>query len=123
VILLWGLAAPIAWYTSGAFGLLTAAVAVVCCLPGAVLALLVGELLGDPALALHRMLLGMMFRMGIPLALALAIDLGGGRLVETGFLYYLGAFYPVVLGVETVLSLPPAEGCRQRSGFSQHGVS
>ena len=122
VILLYVLAAPIGWYVSGTFGLVTAAVAAGCCLPGAILALFVGDLLQGAAFALQRLLLGMMFRMGIPLALALAIDLAGGRLADTGFLYYLAAFYPFVLGVETVLSIPPTERCG-RSDFSQHGVS
>ena len=45
--------------------------------------------------------------MGIPLVGALVFHLQGGVLAEAGLLVYLVVFYPVSLGVETYLSLPP----------------
>ncbi|MBN2475769.1 MAG: hypothetical protein JXB62_14250 [Pirellulales bacterium] len=103
----YAIAASVGWHVSGPVGLGASAVAAGVCLLGATLALVISYWLRDPASALYGMLFGMLFRMGIPLAFAVAIHLWGGVLAEAGVLYYLVAFYPVTLAVETALSLPP----------------
>ena len=55
---------------------------------------------------LALVLVGMMIRMGIPLAAALTVYFRGGPLADAGFLYYLVVFYPVTLTAETLLFLP-----------------
>ncbi len=107
-----GVTAPIGWYLSDMRGLAAVGTAGGVCLAGAVAALVVSHLLRAPAVALYGMLFGMMFRLGIPLAFAVSVRLSG-VLADAGVLYYLVAFYPVTLGVETALSLPATDGpCR-----------
>ena len=88
------------------------------CLVGALLALVISHVLRGPQWALYGVLAGMAVRVGIPSAFALAIIFYGGPLAEGGILYYLLVFYPVTLGVETILSLPQPDSLRQtqRSG-------
>ncbi len=76
------------------------------CLAGAMAALLAAHWLRDPKLVLQAVLCGMATRMVVPLATGLLIHLRGGPLADAGVLYYLLAFYPLTLGVETFLSLP-----------------
>ena len=106
VILAGALAAPVAWGVGGRMGLAASGIAGGACLIGALVALAVGHLLRGPELALSGLLLGMIIRMGIPLALALACQLRGGPLSDAGVLYYLLWFYPLTLAAGTVLSLP-----------------
>ncbi len=119
VALTYAVVAPVGWNISGSVGLRTSGVAAGVCLLGAALALVVSYRLRDPASALYGMLFGMLLRMGIPLAFAAGVYLEDGVLAENGVLYYLVAFYPVTLGVETVLSLPPTDSPARRSKTSQ----
>ncbi len=98
--------APVAWAIGGATGLLGSAVAAGLCLAGATLALLVSFILRGPNFALQNLLLGMLLRMGVPLALGLALHTQVDQLAAGGMLYYLVGFYFVTLTVETVLTLP-----------------
>ena len=99
--------APVAGVRSGWAGLCAAGAAAAVCLIGAVAALAISHVLRGPAFVLPALLLGMMVRMGLPLALALIYQFWGGGLADAGFLVYLLVFYPVTLTVETILSLPP----------------
>ncbi|MBN1589970.1 MAG: hypothetical protein JW888_10680 [Pirellulales bacterium] len=103
------LVAPGAWCFGGPVGPVSAAVAGLCCLAGAMLALISGEPFRTTERALHGMLLGMAFRMGIPLGVGLAVYLHGGALVQAGFIYYLLVFFEITLLVEVYLSLPPLQ--------------
>lgn len=109
------LALPVAFLCSGWAGIGAAAAAAVVCLGGAVAALTVSHCLRGPQYALPAMLLAMGPRMGVPLAVALACHLHGGALADAGLVYYLLAFYPITLLVETVLSLPRAPRIQGRS--------
>ena len=71
------------------------------------------EPLRGPQQVLALVLVGMMVRMGIPLAAALTVCFCGGPLANAGFLYYLVVFYPVTLTAETFLSLPEREPMRR----------
>jgi len=122
VALTYAVAAAVAWNLSGTAGLQASAVAAGVCLFGAALALVVSHRFRDPESVLYGVLFGMLLRMGIPLAFAVYIFLEGGGLAEAGVLYYFVAFYPVTLGVETVLSLPPT-ACPARRPNSSQDVS
>lgn len=95
-----------AWAFQGPAGAFAAGLAAVVCLAGAALALGASWWLADPSQALANILVGATLRMGVPLGIALAVHLHGGPLAKGGLLYYLLVFYPVTLGIETVLSLP-----------------
>ena len=80
-------------------------VAMVCWL-GAAVALAVAPDPARPSQAHGRLILGTLARMAPPLALGLLAILGGGGLDKRATIYYLLAFYPVTLALETWLSLP-----------------
>ncbi len=119
VALLFSVVGPIAWFLSGKPGLTAAAVAAGICLLSATLALIVSYALRRPAVALYGLLFGMALRMGIPLVFAGAVHLYGGGLAKAGVLYYLLVFYPLTLGIETVLSLPKVEPWKPPQSTSQ----
>ncbi len=102
--------APVAAWLNGWTAILGATAAAGVCLFGSGLALVISHLLRAPEKVLYGMLLGMTVRMGIPLGIGLACHLRGGVLADSGMLYYLLIFYPVTLLVETILSLPVADG-------------
>jgi hypothetical protein len=103
VLVLYALVSPVAFYFSG---LVAAAAAAAICLAGALSALVASHLLRGPKRVWYGLLLGMFLRTGIPLGAGVFIALRRGTLAENGFLFYLLVFYPVVLALETVLSLP-----------------
>ena len=87
-------------------GVLAGATAGGICLLAAWVALTLSEPLRRPQSVLTLVHVGMMARMGIPLAAALIVYFRGGPLADAGFLYYLIVFYPVTLTAETFLSWP-----------------
>lgn len=119
VLVLYALAAPVAWHLGGSTGVWAASAAAGLCFCGAVLALVIAHLFRAPQHVLYGMLLGMAPRMGIPLGFGLAYHFYGGGLAEAGLLYYLLVFYPITLGVETVLSLPQTDCSPCRAEPSQ----
>ncbi|OHB73081.1 MAG: hypothetical protein A2V70_19405 [Planctomycetes bacterium RBG_13_63_9] len=106
---LYALAAPVGAFVTGPTGLWAATAAGTLCFAGAALALVASHLLRGPQRALIGLLVGMALRFVIPLGGGAACHYGGGSLAEAGILYYLLVFYPITLGVETVLSLPPTD--------------
>jgi len=105
---------PVAWGLGGLGGLRAAGAAAGCCFSGAFLALAAGEPFRRRRKLLPAMLVGMVFRMGIPLAFGLGVHLRGGPLVDAGFLYYLVLFFEVALITEIGLSFPPPAKCDAR---------
>ena len=112
---LWLLAAvavayPIVGYVAadrfGDMGWWAAAVAAGICWLGAAIALILTALLRGPQGALYAMLVGMMFRMGLPLVAGVVLTRQGGDLASGGVFGCLLAFYLVTLVVETALVLP-----------------
>jgi len=102
--------APVAAGLGGWTAILGAVAAALVCLFASGLALVISHLLRAPQNALYGMLLAMTVRMCFPLGIGLACHLRGGVLADSGMLYYLLIFYPVTLLVETILSLPVADG-------------
>ena len=99
---------PIAYRTDGTNGLLAAGVAAAIVLLAGMGALAVNEFCRSPEMVIPRVLGSMMLRMGVPLAAAMAIHYRGGPITDAGFIYYLLAFYFVMLVVETIITLPTA---------------
>ena len=98
---------PLGWAISGnRTGLFAGAAAGGVCLLAAWTALGLSEPLRRPMYMLAQLFVGMLIRMGIPLAAALAVYFRGGPLADAGFLYYVVLFYPVMLVAETFLVLP-----------------
>jgi hypothetical protein len=106
IAILYGGVATLAWVAAGSVAPIAAAVAAGACVAGAIVALIIVHVCRSPQLALYGLLLGMAARMGLPLVVALAFWRHGGALAEAGLLYYLLIFYPITLGLETLLSLP-----------------
>jgi hypothetical protein len=123
VVLLWGLVSPVAWHFGGPRGLAAAAVAAGCCLLGAGMALVASDLLSEITHVLYGLLLGMFFRMGVPMGFALAIHFQRGELADAGVLYYLAVFYPMTLAVETLLSLPSSAQAATPGGTTRNSRS
>jgi len=118
VLVACGIVMPVAGFVSGSAGIAAALVAAGLCLLGAGLALVACRLFRGPEHVLPAVLVGMLLRMGIPLASGLALQFQGGPLAEAGLLVYLVVFYPVTLFVETALSLPLGEGPRHQNDVS-----
>jgi hypothetical protein len=106
VLLALAIAAPVGWATRGWLGIAAAAAAAACCWLGTAVAMVLTDLFRDPKSVWIGWMLGTVPRMGLPLVMAVAVKVRGGALFDSGLLYYLLVFYPVVLGLETVMSLP-----------------
>jgi hypothetical protein len=113
-------AAVAAWRYSqvGPMGIWAAAVATAICLAGAAAALVATGLFrgAGPHGAVSGMMLGMLFRMGLPLGALMAFQQNGGALVEAGIVGCLLLVYPVTLLAEVALAvslLQPPESSRQ----------
>lgn len=89
-----------------AWSFAAAGAAVGLCMTGAILALCMHYVFRDPKSALKALLLGMAVNMGIPLIFGVAIQVYGGPLSESGFLYYLLCFYLLTLALKTLVTLP-----------------
>ena len=103
-----------AWFgysREGFHGILAAALAGAICWAGAAGALISASLLRQSQQAASALMLGMAFRMGLPLAAIAWIMTQGGRgaqgqaLVEAGIVGMILVYYLLSLIVETVLSL------------------
>jgi len=98
------LLAPIGCLVAGSLGAIAAVLAAAICAMGAVgghaVALLVADSVEGPQRAMVRPVVGMLLRMGVPLAFAIVVYLQGGPLAEAGLVYYLLAFYMIALAVE-----------------------
>lgn len=91
---------------SGAAGILAALLAGGVCCGAAVASLLVaGPVRSANPQALSRILLGMLIRMGVPLAACMAMTVGGGPLVTAGAPVMILVYYLLMLVAETWLLL------------------
>jgi hypothetical protein len=101
-------AAALAWLgnsRSGEIGVAAAAIALGVCWVSGSLALVctfVGQRLGA---AIHGVLVGMIFRMGLPLVTGIALQRNNPPLADAGVLLMILGLYLVALLVETLLSL------------------
>lgn len=103
VVVPWGYATRQGW------GAISAAVAWATCVVAGLVAQGVVGARGEAGGGM-RLIAGMAARMGIPLAACLIVCLQRGPLAQAGFVYYLLAYYFVMLIVQTVVllgSVPP----------------
>lgn len=96
---------PVAANASGWQGCAASACAALLCFAAGVAVVLVTLFASSPEHVAYFVVLGMFFRMGIPLVACLAIYVRGGWLVEAGLVYYLLVYYPLALAAETWLDV------------------
>jgi hypothetical protein len=84
---------------------LAAGVAAGVCWLGATLALVLLGCLRGPQAAIQAVLLGMLFRMGLPLVAGVVLSQRSAALQEAGFFGLVLAFYFVTLAAETPLAV------------------
>lgn len=89
----------------GPMGLAAAAAAAGICWSGATAALVLTALLGRSNRAMYGHLLGMFFRLGVPLVAGLILQRQAGALADAGVFGLIVIFYLVALTAETLLSL------------------
>ena len=108
----------VAFHLHGDAGIIAAAVACLTCLVAGLNGLGIAALLKNQSSAVP-VLAGMLVRMALPLILVLALAITSHPLLDSGFGYYLIAFYQVMLFVELLLikASPPT------SGGSRHQVT
>ena len=118
---------PVAWVAFSIYGRaggISAIAAWSACLIAGLNGLGIATLLSrrSPAVAV---LGGMFVRMGLPLLFVLVLVLQSHPLLESGFAFYLIAFYQVMLFVELLLILPDrrqiAMGVSKHHGMKRHG--
>ncbi len=101
---------PIAYWRGAAPGLMAAVAAWGTCFFSGLLALWAVHLFNDPKQVVQKVLSGTLIRTSLPLAACLAVQVFGGTLADAGFLYYILAFYVVMLAVETALVVGTLSG-------------
>jgi len=99
---------------SGVPGVQAAGVAAAICWIGAMIALVLGGLMRGTNNSVNGVLLGMLFRMGIPLGGGFALHQNVKGLAEAGVFGMILAYYFVTLFAETLLAVrlvrPPVNG-------------
>lgn len=99
------MALPVALNATGWEGVAAAGCAALLCFAAGVAVIVVTMFASSPENVAYLVVLGMLFRMGIPLVSCLAIYFRGGLLVDAGMVYYLLVFYPLALAFETWLDV------------------
>ena len=101
---------PIGWKLSHSLlGIKAGAAAAGICLLGGWVGIAVSSQISSADHLLARIWAGILVRMGIPLVAALVVHFSGDPLADAGFLYYIMAFYPVMLISEVLFTLPDAD--------------
>jgi hypothetical protein len=104
VIGAWPVYAVVGYALYNGPGVSAAAVAALVCWCGALMALMATALLAQQA-PVGSMLLGMMFRMGMPLVAAIALHNGAPQLARVGITGFILAYYLPTLALETLLAV------------------
>ncbi len=97
--------AGVGYWRSGVPGVQAAGVAAAICWVGAIIALLLGGLMRGTDNAVNGVLLGMLFRMGVPLGGGFALHQLCKGLAEAGVFGMILAYYFVTLFAETLLAV------------------
>jgi hypothetical protein len=98
-----GVAGGVAWSRSGEMGLAAAIVAAGVCWVGAALSFVLVEWFRRSGNPVAGVLGGMLIRLGLPLAVGVALSEAGGPLADAGVFGLIVVFYLVALVVETLL--------------------
>lgn len=91
--------------TRGVNGVLAASTAAAICWSGSTMALLLAGFTSRSNQAVQGHLLGMFFRLGLPLVAGMILQKSGGLLAEAGVFGLIVVFYLITLVAETLLSL------------------
>jgi len=97
--------AGVGYWRNGMAGIQAAGVAAAICWIGAIIALLCGGLMRGTENAVNGVLLGMLFRMGIPLGGGFALHQLSEGLAKAGVFGMILAYYFVTLFAETLLAV------------------
>src|SRR5882724_8842460 len=106
--------------TRGMNGVLAASTAAAICWFGSTVALLLAGYTSRSNQAVQGHLLGMFFRLGLPLVTGMILQKAGGRLAEAGVFGLIVVFYLITLVTETLLSLRFIK--HSKSGHSDSGA-
>ncbi len=104
----------------GLDGVISAGVAFAVCFAAGLLAMGIVFCFPSSEQVVYQVLLGMLPRMGLPLIACMVIYFLQRPLFEAGFVYYILAFYFVMLAVETILM---AGQMPNRTADTQQGTS
>ena len=119
----------IAYAAYGNSGLMAALLAGGVCLAAGVNGLAISALFASrpTADAFAGVMAGMLVRMGLPLILMLVLVVKSHPCLESGFAWYLVAFYQVMLFIELLLCLPREDASQsvviQQHPAQQHGMN
>jgi hypothetical protein len=106
LLLVFPIIGAFAYHGHGTNGLIAAGLAGAICWSGAMIALVLVSLFRkSPQHTVSATLVGMLFRMGLPMIAGLVITNFGGPLADAGLFGMILVFYLVGLVVETILSL------------------
>jgi len=97
--------AGVGYWRNGVPGIQAAGVAAAICWIGAMIALLLGGLMRGTENAVNGVLLGMLFRMGVPLGSGFALHQLSEGLAKAGVFGMILAYYFVTLLAETLLAV------------------
>lgn len=116
--------AVIAFTIHGNAGIVAASIACFACLMAGLNGLGIATLFSKQFSA-TPIIAGTLVRMGLPLLLVLALVITSHPLLNSGFAYYLIAFYQVMLFIELMLIVPssvmPTNAANKNNGFNSHG--
>jgi hypothetical protein len=96
---------PVAFSFFGAMGITTALIAALIVWSSSAIASGVGELFCQGGQIIPGVLVAMFVRMAFPLVACATVYFSGSRLADSGFVYFVLAFYLTVLPLETWLSV------------------
>ena len=98
-------ALPVAISFFGVAGITSALAAALVVWGSSAIAFGIGELFCQAGQVLPGVLVAMFVRMAFPLVACATAHFSGSRLADTGFVYFVLAFYLIVLPLETLLSV------------------
>jgi hypothetical protein len=119
VVVVWGAFGLVAWFVQARDGgvyVQAAAVAAGVCWLSGTLALMSAGWFRDPRQVMLHLLLGMVFRMGLPFGTGVWLQSRGGPLAEAGVFGYIVGFYLLMLLAETVLAVSYFKAANRPAG-------
>ena len=96
---------PVAYVTCQMSGIIACGLSALTCYSAGCIGLMIGRTFLGPQLAIHGWLVGMLFRIAVPLALV-ALAASRRDLLDVGMVYYVLYFYMIVLVTDVILALP-----------------
>lgn len=114
---------PVGFVVSGNDGMWAVLIACGSCLAGGLLSTVIGTFFRGPEAALQELLMGMLFRMGVPLGAAMFVMDRAPAVQAAGFVYYLIPFFLVGLSVHAAIAVGLQQGALPDGGAATSGNS